>query len=72
VPRKLQTLSDQLRHFITERGESLAHISRATGVNHGALSRFLRGERGLSTWSLDRLCLYLGIELRATKRKGGR
>ena len=68
MTRKRQSLSDQLRHFLTERGESLAHISRATGVNHGALSRFLRGERGLSTRSLDRLCVYLKIELRATER----
>jgi transcriptional regulator with XRE-family HTH domain len=72
VTRKRQTVSEQLRRFVRERGESLACVGRHTGVHHGALSRFLRGERGLSTRSLDRLCRYLGIELRSTHRKEGK
>lgn len=72
MTRKRETLSGRLRHFIRERGESLAGIARETGVNHGALSRFLRGERGLSTRSLDRLCAYLGLELRKVRAKGDR
>jgi transcriptional regulator with XRE-family HTH domain len=68
---KANTVSERLRRFIRERPESLAEIGRASGVSHGALSRFLRSERGLNTRSLDRLCKYLGIELRST-RKGGK
>jgi transcriptional regulator with XRE-family HTH domain len=68
---KAKTFSEQLRALIEERPESLAEIGRASGVNHAALSRFLRGERGLTTKSLDRLYEYLGLELRkAGKGKG--
>jgi len=62
--RKARLFSERLRRFIVERGESLAQIGRATGISHAALSRFLRGKRGLSTRTLDRLCEYLGLELR--------
>jgi len=68
--RKAKTFSKRLRVLIAERPESLAEIGRATGVSHAALSRFLRGERGLTTKSLDRLCVYLDLELgKAEKRK---
>ena len=69
--RKRQTVSEQVRDFLRERGESLAQIGRATGVGHPTLSRFLRGERGLTTKSLDRLCKYLGVELRKVRRGKG-
>lgn len=69
--RRRQTASEQLRQFISERDESLAEIGRQTGVDHSMLSRFLRGERGLSTKSLDRLCKYLGVELRKVRRRKG-
>jgi transcriptional regulator with XRE-family HTH domain len=72
MTRKRNLLTEQLRRFIRQRGGSLAGIGRETGVNHAALSRFLRGERGLSTRSLDRLCAYLGLELRKVRAKGGR
>ncbi|HUU10205.1 MAG TPA: helix-turn-helix transcriptional regulator [Phycisphaerae bacterium] len=67
--RKAKTFSERLRRFISERPESLAQIGRATGVSHAALSRFLRGKRGLSTRTLDRLCEYLGLELRPSGRR---
>ena len=68
---KRENLSEQLRRVIREHGESLAQIGRETGVSHTMLSRFLRGERGLSTASLDRLCGYLGVELRKVRRRKG-
>ncbi len=70
-PGKTNTFSKRLRRFISERPESLAQIGRATGVSHAALSRFLRGKRGLSTKSVDRLCKYLGVELKRVRRKKG-
>jgi transcriptional regulator with XRE-family HTH domain len=53
------------------RPESLAEIGRACGVDHAALSRFLRGKRGLTTASLDRLCGYLGLELHKPRARKG-
>ena len=69
--RKREPVSEQLRRLIRERGESLAEIGRQTGVSHTVLSRFLRGERGLTTKSFDRLCAYLGLELRKVRRANG-
>lgn len=69
ISGKTNTFSKQLRQFISGRPESLAQIGRATGVSHAALSRFLRGKRGLSTKTLDRLCEYLRLELRQSGRR---
>jgi len=69
--RKRQPVSEQLRRLIRERGESLAEIGRQTGVSHAVLSRFLRGERRLSTKTVDRLCEYLGVELRKVRDRKG-
>jgi len=70
--RKREPVSEQLRRLIRERGESLAEIGRQTGVSHTVLSRFLRGERGLTTFSLDRLCEYLGVALRKVRGRKGK
>jgi transcriptional regulator with XRE-family HTH domain len=68
---KATTFSERLRRFIADRPESLAEIGRATGVSHAAISRFLRGQRGLSTRTLDRLCEYLRLELQKSGRRKG-
>ena len=64
------TVSKQLRQAIAESGQSLCQIAAGCGMNDGMLSRFMRGERGMTTKSLDRLCDYLQLELRPSKRKG--
>lgn len=68
--KKGKTVSGQLRRAIRECGQSLCQIADGSGVDDGALSRFMRGERGLTTKTLDRLCSYLNLELRQSKRKG--
>ncbi len=61
-----ETLTDQLRRIIAESGKTLGQISRDTGIDKSALSRFLSGERGVSAAVLDMLGDYLG--LRFTRR----
>ena len=68
--KRAKALSDQLRQAIRDSGQSLCHIAGECGVDDGILSRFMRGERGLTTKTLDRLCAYLGLELRQSRRKG--
>jgi transcriptional regulator with XRE-family HTH domain len=68
--KQVKHVSDQLREAIQNSGESLCQIANGSGVNDGMLSRFTRGLRGLSTKSVDRLCDYLNLELRESKRKG--
>jgi transcriptional regulator with XRE-family HTH domain len=73
-------LVDQLREAIRESGESLNHLGQRSGVGRDRLSRFLRGERGLTLDAAEKLCRALGLRLargagpspsgRQSKRKG--
>lgn len=66
------SISEELRQTILDSGESLAQIGIASGVDHGLLSRFMRGERAITTRTLDRLCEHLGLHLepRKSRQKG--
>ena len=65
-----ETVSRQLRDAIRRSGQSLCQLGARCKVNDAQLSRFMRGERGLTTATVDRLCAYLGLELRESKQKG--
>ena len=70
MPRKSKAfISDQLRQAILDSGQTLLAIAKGCGVDNGALSRFMRKERDLTTRSVDRVCSYLGLELRKSKQK---
>ena len=58
-------LTDQLRQAIEDCGVSRYAISQETGTDQAALSRFMRGQVGLSLAALDRLgeCLQLTVNL---------
>jgi hypothetical protein len=62
----MDTLSDQLRRYMTEAAEvsSLRQVSRDAGIDVGTLSRFISGAGGLSVEGLDRLGKALGLQLR--------
>ena len=68
--RQRKTISEQLRRAIRARGQSLCQIAEGCGIDDARLSRFMRGQRGMTTKTLDRLCAYLRLELRESKRKG--
>jgi hypothetical protein len=59
-------VSYQLRRLIKESGVSCYRIAKDTKVSKAALSRFLSGERGLSTKALDTLGDYFGWRVVAT------
>ncbi|MEX2138587.1 MAG: helix-turn-helix transcriptional regulator [Pirellulales bacterium] len=61
-------VSDQLRAAIDSSGLSHNELSRVTGVSQPAISRFVNGERGLNSESIDRLAAHLGLVL-TIKRK---
>lgn len=71
-PKKIKTLSDQLRQIIADSGLSRYEISKRSGVDEAALSRFANGKRGLTTETLDRLGPVLGLELSAGRPAGVR
>ena len=57
------TISDALRLAIRACPGSLNEKGRRSGVDVGLLSRFLNGKM-LTTWTVDRLSAWLGLELR--------
>lgn len=56
--------SDFLKAAITTDGRPLTRIAKEAGIDHGILVRFLSGQRGMTTPTLDRVCGVLGLELR--------
>ena len=70
---KREALTDQLRRFLVESGHTLGEVSRATGVDTSALSRFVHRERGVSMEGLDALGDFLGLRVVKGRkhRKGG-
>lgn len=64
------SISDQLRRIIESSGQSWYRIAIESGVQQSSLSRFMRGERGLTTDSLDKIGAVLGLELKVKKTGG--
>lgn len=63
---------DQVRAAVIQAGETRYRISKQTGISEGNLSRFVRGQAGLSMDSLDRLCAYLGLRVVGPSKKKGK
>jgi transcriptional regulator with XRE-family HTH domain len=57
------TVSEQLRRIIDGCGLTRYEIAKRTGVEQSQLSRFMAGERGLSTATLDALGKLLDLEI---------
>jgi hypothetical protein len=57
------TFSDQFRAIIRRDSRTIYAIETAAGVPRGGVGRFLSGERGLTTDTLDRLAVVLGISV---------
>ena len=58
-----QKLSDQIRAAVDESGITRYRLSKDTGIDQGALSRFHHGTAGLSLSALDRLGEYLNLKV---------
>jgi transcriptional regulator with XRE-family HTH domain len=58
-----KTVSDRLRRAISESGLSLNELAERSGTDKGRLSRFMRGERGLTLDTVDKLAGVLRLRL---------
>jgi predicted transcriptional regulator len=67
---KRPVVSDQLRAIVASCGLSRYRIAKSTGIDQAALSRFLSGERGLSSEALDKLGEFLDLEVICNSPKG--
>jgi transcriptional regulator with XRE-family HTH domain len=52
-----------LKEIIRSSGQSLNKLSEVSGVDKGRISRFLRGERALTSDAIDKLCRALRLKL---------
>jgi hypothetical protein len=64
-----KSFSDQLRQAVRESELTRYAISVRTGIDQGTLCRFIRGERGISLDSADRLMDCLGLEIRPRRKR---
>ncbi len=67
--QKSSRVTDQLRRLIKESGVTCYVIAQQTGVSNATLSKFLSGERGLSSKALDAIGEYLGWRVTQTGPK---
>ena len=65
---KKPKFSDELRRAIKTAPVSRYRIAVDTGVSQAVLSRFLKGQVGLSMETVDLLCEYLALKLVAEKK----
>ena len=64
------TVTEQLRRTIISSGKTHYRIGKDTAVDIKAIDRFVSGERPtLRSDTLDKLCQYLGLELKPTERE---
>ena len=63
MSKKRLKLTDQVRQAVDESGKSRNAIAKATGIDKGALSRFMSGKRGLSLTTLDVLGEVLSLRI---------
>ena len=73
LKRDPKTVTETLKETMERTGKNLHELSRMTGLLPEQLSRFLKGERGLHSDSIDKLCQAFNLELvprrRPRKRK---
>jgi hypothetical protein len=55
--------TDQLRQVILAAPESQGQLCKTLGIDPANMSRFTRGESGLSLTAIDRLCEYFDLRL---------
>ena len=72
MAKKRLKFSDQIRKAIDDSGTSRYAIWKETGIDQGALSHFMAGNRGLSMDSLDLIAEMLKLDIVRRKRGKGR
>lgn len=68
-PMHRQPLAELIRNAVTADGRSLRQLAAESGVDHGILSRFLRGRRDITIETAQRLCDVLDLHFQARKAR---
>jgi transcriptional regulator with XRE-family HTH domain len=61
--------ANEIKAIMDEKGVTAYRLSKGTGIDKAALSRFFSGERGMSVESIDKLLDYLGYEMTIRKKR---
>ncbi|MCY2952644.1 MAG: helix-turn-helix transcriptional regulator [Planctomycetota bacterium] len=69
---KAMKMSERLRTAILDATENRRRIVQGSGVSESILSRFVRGEQGITLKTADVLAAYLGLDLLPTPVEHGR
>jgi len=59
-----QTLEETIKQLLAATGESVNSLAKQSGVSQPVLHRFLSGQRGLKLDTAEKLCVFLGLELK--------
>jgi hypothetical protein len=62
-------VSDQVRRIVETCGQTRYVIAKETSIDQSALTRFISGERGLSSEALDTLGEYLDLRVSMRTKK---
>lgn len=58
------TLEKSIKRALSESGKSVNSIAKESGVSQPVLQRFISGKRSLTLDTAERLCDFLGLELK--------
>jgi plasmid maintenance system antidote protein VapI len=56
---------EAIKKAVAETGKSVNAIATESGVPQAVLQRFVTGKRGLTLETAEKLCVYLGLELKS-------
>ena len=72
MARRTKHLSDQIRNAINDSGLSRYAICKACDIDKGTMSRFMSGQVGLSLETIDRVGVFLDLQVVKRQKKKGR
>jgi hypothetical protein len=62
-PTEFTAFENDVRRHIEQCGVPYKELAQRTGVHVNQIGRFMRGERGLTSWSLGRIFAFLGMRI---------
>jgi transcriptional regulator with XRE-family HTH domain len=65
-------LTQKTQSIIRESQITFLKLARLSGVDHGSLSSFMSGKRGLGTERIEKVLNALGYDIEIVKRECGR
>ncbi|MCH8854108.1 MAG: helix-turn-helix transcriptional regulator [Planctomycetes bacterium] len=65
---RTKPFDEQLREIVRKCGRTQYRIAKETSIDESALSKFMRGERGLSMSAINALVAYLNLVVKQKEK----